>query len=533
MENKIKIIEKICIIGIVILAVIIAAGASVVFLRSSNKAEADTKGAEVGSSGDALAEMIDYLPDSVYYGMKLPITEFQAADGSTRSLSEYKGKKLILMFWGSWCNYCDEVLSHSEEYEAVLKDSDYEFLLINKLDPKKGETVKKAERYLQQNHIPFESLYDPGLIAYDAFGLKLIPTLLVLDEGGYLRYMTVSTMKSGEELSEILDYVNSGGAAATLSFVKESMTGKDGGIYTSYTDKKGEHPIGRDVLSESQGIMMEYAVLTDDRELFDRSWQYAKDKMYNSGVFSWYVTEGGDQAQANALLDDLRIYKALKNANQLWGGYGTDVRGLAESIRIRNITGGRLVGFYDFNQKISGSSLPLFYIDLEALEDFPNVKSEAEKILRGGYISDEFPLYYSYYDRQSGKYNRDSMNTAESLMTLYHAVKAGVANQSSIDWLEEKVMSGTLAARYEVTGKSVSRYEYDSTSVYAIAALIGGEAGNARLYTAARNRMEKYYVTDNDGLRGAFSDKKDGSDITAFDQLMPLLVYVRTKDIVF
>lgn len=125
------------------------------------------------------------------------------------------------------------------------------------------------------------------------------------------------------------------------------------------------------------------------------------------------------------------------------------------------------------------------------------------------------------------------MNTVEALMTLYHAVKAGIAHQESLDWLEERAVSGTLAARYDMDGKIVSGFDYDSTAVYAIAVLIGKETGNSRLYTGARNRMEKYHVTGQTDLRGSFSDKADGSDIFSFDQLMALLVYGGSDGIIF
>ena len=538
MENRIRIIEKICLIGIVVLAAVVAMGAAFLWLKPAKQEPANTPEVE---SDDSLTEWADFLPDAIAYGEKLPVTEFRAADGTARSLKEYAGKKLILMFWGSWCPYCDEALRHCAEYEAVLRDrTDYEFVLINKLDDDKDETIAKAERYLTENAIPFENLYDENLAAYRAYGLKLIPTLLILDEQGYLRYMTAATLKSGAELTEILNYAESGGAASTERFLRQNMIGKDGGAYTTFIDRNGDSPTGHDVLSESQGLLMEYAVQTQNSQLFADSWNFARERLYRDGVFAWYATKDGKQANANALIDDLRIYRALKAADALWGGYEAELAALAAAIREHNTANGHLAGFYDFQQKRAGTALPLFYIDLEALRDlaqenaeFAESVQEAEDILRGGYISDDFPLYYSSYDHSSGKYSQESMNTSEALITLYHAVKAGIAEQKSIGWLQSKVESGTLAARYHVDGQAVNGFDYDSTAVYAIAALIGAEAGNARLHTCARNRMEKYYVTGQTPLQGSFSDRKDGSDIIAFDQLMPLLVYGGTRGITF
>ena len=169
---------------------------------------------------------------------------------------------------------------------------------------------------------------------------------------------------------------------------------------------------------------------------------------------------------------------------------------------------------------------------MEALQAL-GLREQAEEILRGGYISDAFPLYYSAYDYIARTYAADSLNTSEALLTLYLAAKAGLARPESLEWLEDRVVSGTLAARYDVQGQVVKGFDYHSTAAYAIAALIGAECGSARLYTCARHRMERYRVAGDSELHGSFSDRGDGSDIIAFDQLMPLLVYAGTKDITF
>ena len=531
MEKKIKIIETLCIIGIVLLAVIIVF--AIAFLYADATEQHDQEQARETEA--LLSERMDYFPDSICYGQKLPVTTFRAADGSERDLNNYAGKKLMLLFWGSWCPYCDKVLHQWEAYETVLLEHpDYELLLIDKLDTGKGETIEKAQRYLSENVIPFECVFDEGLIAYKAYGVKRIPTLLILDEQGYLRYMTTNVPRSAPELQEMFAYVESGGTAATERFLRERMIGTDGGVFTTYLDKHGTPPTGHDVLSESQGILMEYAVQTRNETLFKQSWRYARENLYQDGVFAWYATEAGKQAAANALIDDLRIYRALKAANACWGGFELEIAELASAILAHNVSDGQLVGFYDFQQKRAGRIIPLCYIDMEALRDLDwNSANQAEGILLGGYISDTFPLYYSAYDYSSQKYSTNSMNTSEALMTLYQAVKAGLARRESLEWLERKVVSGTLAARYDVNGQVVKGFDYDSTAAYAVAALIGAESGNARLYTYARNRMEKYYVTGQSTLQGSFSDRSDGSDIVAFDQLMPLLVYSSTKDVVF
>ena len=551
MEKTVKTIERICLIGIVVLALVAGVGLCILLLPSDGPEDAgeeqtpQTGGAQSVSGQEEpgaaqLARWTDTLPDGVRYASRLPVTAFKDKDGMARSLDDYRGSALLLLFWGSWCPTCDEALSRGAQYASALEAyPQVRVLLIDKLDPDKGETVARAQEHLREMNVPFESLYDEGLLAYEAYGIKQVPTLLMLDAQGRLRAMTTRLPDSGDALRALLDDALSGGAAGTERFVREKLTGEDGGVYTSYT-AGSEHPTGRDVLSESQGMMMQIALMTDDRELFDSSYRFAQERLMREGIFCWYVTEDGKQASANALLDDLRIYDALRTAEARWGGYAEEAAALAQAIWDRNVTRGRLAGFYDFSQKRAGDTLPLFYIDLLALRRLPQdvpgyaaVADEAERVLRGGRISDAFPLYYSSYDYQKKRYSEESMNTAEALMTLYHAVKAGIAGQDAIDWLSARVQSGTLAARYGVDGEPVKGFVYDSTAAYALAALIGAAAGDAELYTAARNRMEKYHVTQQTALFGSFSDRADGSDIIAFDQLLPLLVYAGAKNVVF
>ena len=527
MEKRIRIIERLCVVGIILLSAVILFG--LWLLNAAERPAPEPKPAPEA----ALTEGVGYLPDGVYYGKRLPVTTFRAGDGSPRDLNDYAGRKLMLLFWGSWCPYCDGALRAWQAYEAALSEHpDYDLVLVNKLDPDKGETVEKALAYLAERGIPFECLYDQGLTAYKAYGLKRIPTLLILDEQGYVRCMTADVPATLPELQDMLAYVESGGAAATERFLLENMLGEDGGLFTTYMDKRGAPPTGRDVLSESQGLLMEYAALTRNRALFERCWQYARERLGREGLFAWYATGDGKQADANALIDDLRIYRALTSADALWGGLEAERAGLAGAILTRNAPGGRLAGFYDFPQKRAGSVLPLFSLDLEALEAL-GLRRQAEAILRGGYISDAFPLYYSSYDHATGTYSAESLNTSEALTALWHAARAGVAEQVSLDWLEQRVVSGTLAARYDTDGQVVKGFDYHSTAAYAIAALIGAQTGNARLYTFARHRMEAYAVTEPSALRGSFSGRADGGDIIAFDQLMPLLVYASTREITF
>ena len=80
-----------------------------------------------------------------------------------------------------------------------------------------------------------------------------------------------------------------------------------------------------------------------------------------------------------------------------------------------------------------------------------------------------------------------------------------------------------LAARYHTNGTPVSSYEYHSTAVYGLAALIAHEKGDDALMELALRRMERMYILDyKDPMYGSYSQERSYS--YAFDQLICLKV---------
>ncbi len=496
---------------------------------------------QVKSTEKELSDKSDYLPSSLRYGQKLPVTEFSDGQGNIKNLTEYEGKPLVIIYWASWCKYCDELLGYSDEFVNVAEKQDINILLIDKLESEKDETVDKAQQALSEKNITFDCVYDENLNAFDQYGIQRIPSVIVLDKSGYVRYMAARVINGGEELENIIEQVKQPGNSISKSFLDKNMIGNEGEIYTNYNNKGSESPSGHDVLSESQGLIMEYAVLADNKALFADSFLFAQEKMKKKGIFSWYVTKDGEQAGANALLDDLRIYKALSMANDKWGGYDSEKKDLLDATLSHNVYKKNLTGFYDFEQTKTGTNIALCYADFQTLElmkdendKFSTLISNLKKVIQKGYISDDFPLYYSNYDYEKKAYSKDSLHTAEALTTLYHLAQNDMLKDTSEEWILERLKEGTIAARYNVDGTVTEGYNYDSTAVYAIAALIGYETDNADIYTKALNKMEQARNIDTDSpFYGGFTLTNDGSDITAFDQLMPMITYAYSKDKIF
>ncbi len=132
---------------------------------------------ETGSHGPNQAIAVLYKP--------APDFTLPSLDGRTISLRDYRGKKVVLSFWASWCGPCRLELPALRSFylRAHKPDSAFEMLTIN-LD----EDRNSAEAAAKKTKLPFPVLLDPSQKIAGAYGVYGIPALMVIDQNGRVVY---------------------------------------------------------------------------------------------------------------------------------------------------------------------------------------------------------------------------------------------------------------------------------------------------------------------------------------------------------
>lgn len=540
--KKIKAFEKILWIIFCVLGLIVLIGLVMMLTEDNagwkNEPTADYTRTDSDKESDSegwLADSTVWLPDNCNLYEELPDITFTDNEGNSYGYSNFKGVPSVIVFWASWCEDCKQQMPKMKEYMNVARQyGDVQFIFINRLDGSK-ETKESAVEYFDSLGLDVQSYFDENKASYDALGIKNIPTTLFIDGKGVIASWSAKQIVTSGEFEAHIKQLFQGKSKVTAEFVINHMMDDKGAVHSLYSSKSHGATFESSVLSESQGALMEYSVLADNKEVFEKAFSYVKSNMLIDGLVSWCV-EKGEVSNVNALVDDLRIYKALLMANEKWGGYEADLEVLRSALLKHMINKNNYVDFYDANSNQAANILTLCYVDLVTMEsletadkNFKKANSNAKEILLNGQISSEFPLYYCRYDYKDDAYVKEELNMAEALVTLLHLAEADKLSEESHNWLVTQMNKGGIMARYDVHGNVVDGYKYESTAIYALVVMIADELGDNELRGMALRKMEKMRINDVSlEYNGAFG-MEDGSGITSFDQLIPLLAYTEIE----
>lgn len=473
----------------------------------------------------------DFLPmGSVLY--HIWDAEFADASHHPVRISDFAGRVLILVVQTETCQNCGpaDLLPVLEKFPGMLADGTEIAGWI--LLPDDEKTV------LDMKNSPFQSsiLYDVQDVMRRT-GLKTGRCLLFFNPSGMLVAGVEGIDISADRIRNYAEYSANGGFEKTESFILEELLESDGSIYSGYRFLPSGVVQKEDtILSESLGILLEYAVNKGDQNLFDRVYSFIKTQMTVSGLVAWRMV-GKIPATVNATLDDLRIIAALDAAEARWGGYQADIDTRSASLLQFVERKKMLSDFYDWELKKQSEETKLCYLDMAALDrlsadapEWQEIRESAVDTLKNGVISKNVPLYYASWNLKMGAYLPTDLHMSEAMLTVLQSARAGVISIQTVDYIKTMLREHGIWGMYNIYGTPVNGYFFESTGTYAILIQVGLEIGDDDLVRLALRRMEHFRLMDgNDRFVGSYTGDTQGMQYT-FDQLCALIAWQQLID---
>lgn len=121
-------------------------------------------------------------------GFFAPVFTLDTFDGVTISLSDLKGKVVLINFWASWCPPCKAEMKAIQNTYADMQDQGLVILGINTTYQ---DDLTTAAQFAQQEGLTFPLLTDPTAVVSKLYQVQAMPTTFLIDQQGRINWVMI------------------------------------------------------------------------------------------------------------------------------------------------------------------------------------------------------------------------------------------------------------------------------------------------------------------------------------------------------
>lgn len=104
-------------------------------------------------------------------------------DGTSKRLSDYRGKVVFLNFWASFCEPCTREMPSMERLVREYNEQGFVMLAVSQ-DPEREDMTQFMQTFLPEERSAMTVLWDPEGTVSQRYGTDMIPETYIIDRDG-------------------------------------------------------------------------------------------------------------------------------------------------------------------------------------------------------------------------------------------------------------------------------------------------------------------------------------------------------------
>lgn len=132
-------------------------------------------------------------------GDPAPYFSANTIDGETFSLPAHRGRVVVLSFWSTWCYKCRDEMKFLQELSKDLPDSVSIIGISEETEFFGANDVIQIQELLRKWGVGFPTILDEGKRIWDTYGLRTLPTSIIVDHNGNIQLIDTYFHSESEE----------------------------------------------------------------------------------------------------------------------------------------------------------------------------------------------------------------------------------------------------------------------------------------------------------------------------------------------